>query len=83
MKNDELVECACSPEEMEVIGRMRMAGGCDSDANLVRVALWKLAQHMDLLETPANAFQLRNPKTRQRPKKKHPWREYTKPKGAK
>jgi hypothetical protein len=51
--------CACTALETDVLGQMRAAGGVTSDANLVRIALWSLADHMGL-DVPNGAFDLRH-----------------------
>lgn len=74
-----------------MLGEMMRAGGITSDANLVRVALWSLADHMGL-DVPNGVFDLRqyvgsagqprvarttpNPKVRQ----DRPWRQPKQPK---
>lgn len=51
--------CACTEAEAAVVAAMKVAGGIDSDANLVRVALWSLADHMGL-DMPNGVFDLRS-----------------------
>lgn len=43
-----MISCAFDTREALAIAEMKRAGGVDSDANLVRIALWSLADHMGL-----------------------------------
>jgi hypothetical protein len=80
-KDDALLCCAASPEEAECCRQMREAGGINSDANLIRVALWSLADHM-MIDVPSGIFDMRftpgpdgNTQTKPNPKIKQdkPW----------
>jgi hypothetical protein len=67
------ISVALSPSEAVVVDRMKEAGGIGSDANLMRVALWSLADHMGV-DMPNGVFDLRqhigNSKRRNLKKKK-------------
>lgn len=41
-----MLSCACTDIETAVIDEMKRAAGLTSDANLVRTALWSLADHL-------------------------------------
>lgn len=57
--DDILVSVAMSDQELAVLAEMRRSGSVDSDANLIRIALWSLADHLDL-DVPLGVFDLRN-----------------------
>jgi hypothetical protein len=50
--------CELSPKEHQLVDQMKQACGVASDANLARVALWSLADHLDL-PMPNGVFDLR------------------------
>jgi hypothetical protein len=70
--NETNVCCAMTADERAVLDAMLRATGCSSYANLVRTALWSLADHLDI-EMPDGVFDLhdigrprrRNPQIRQ------------------
>jgi hypothetical protein len=41
-----------TPEEIAVLAEVRRAGAFASDGDVLRVALWKLARHLDVPMTP-------------------------------
>lgn len=53
-----MLSCACSAEEMACVDEMKVLAGVASDANLVRIALWNLADHLDM-NPPNTVFDLR------------------------
>ena len=73
-KDDRLVAVAVSDSERDALTAMRIAVGIDSDANLLRTALWSLGDHIGV-DMPNGVFDLRtrekahlvvNPKISQR-----------------
>jgi hypothetical protein len=53
-----VLSCACSHDEMACVDEMKLRAAVVSDADLVRVALWNLADHLQL--DPVNGvFDLR------------------------
>jgi len=52
------ITVACTGLEQDVISTMMAASGCGSACNLVRIALWSLADHMGL-DVPNHAFDMR------------------------
>ena len=55
-----MLSCALSEAEVGVIERMKELAVVGSDANLVRIALWSLADHYGL-EMGRGVFDLRTP----------------------
>jgi hypothetical protein len=53
-----VLTCECSPEEREALDEMKRLASVGSDANLVRIALWSLADHLGV-EMPDGVFDLR------------------------
>jgi hypothetical protein len=53
-----MLSCECSADEREVLDRMKTAVLVKTDANLVRIALWSLADHLEL-EMGPSVFDLR------------------------
>jgi hypothetical protein len=53
-----MLSCECSAAERELLDQMKAAAGVGTDANLVRIALWSLADHLDL-EMGPTVFDLR------------------------
>jgi hypothetical protein len=53
-----MLSCECSAAEREVLDRMKTAAAVGTDANLVRIALWSLADHLEL-EMGPGVFDLR------------------------
>lgn len=56
--DDVLVSVACDDAELAVLDEMRRSGAVDSNANLMRIALWSLADHLGL-NVPSGVFDLR------------------------
>ncbi len=52
------ITVACTGLESDLVSEMMRASGCGSACNLIRVALWSLADHMGL-DVPNGAFDLR------------------------
>jgi len=73
------VTCQCDPQETDVIGQMRAASGATSDANLIRVALWSLANQLGI-EMSSDVFAVRVEAKARKPHARHPWRQYAEPK---
>jgi hypothetical protein len=67
-----LLTCELSQVERDVLDEMKRLAGIGSDANLARIALWSLGDHLGL-ELPDGVFDLRlgsgawarNPRVRQ------------------
>ena len=53
-----MLSCECSAAEREVLDRMKTAAHVETDANLVRIALWSLADHLEVAMGPSE-FDLR------------------------
>jgi hypothetical protein len=53
-----MLSCECTGAERDVLDQMKAAAGVGTDANLVRIALWSLADHLDLPMGPG-VFDLR------------------------
>ncbi len=58
------VSCECNDDEREALEMMRSAAAVQSDANLIRLALWNYAKHLGVV-LPADLFALRT-RTRKR-----------------
>lgn len=57
--DESTISVALTTADAAIVDQMKVAAGVASDANLMRVALWSLADHMGL-EMPNGVFDLRN-----------------------
>ncbi len=58
--DDTLVSCSMDWNELAVLAEIRRAGGITSDANVIRTALWSLAEEMQI-DMPNGVFDQRRP----------------------
>jgi hypothetical protein len=58
LDTDRTLRCDLSTDERATIDHMKQACGVATDANLARIALWSLGDHLDLT-MPSGVFDLR------------------------
>ena len=61
-RQQDIATLCCPATSLEVctVAQMRAACGATSDANLIRIALWSLADHMGI-DPPSGVFDCRTP----------------------